>query len=81
MHDSLTGGAARRGLAANDVPFDTVANVLNGPGAKQVVSFDCTEGDRRVEFAKVETFHHQALAEQQAKAAKARESTPPPILK
>lgn len=81
LQDSLTGGAVRRGLSANDLPFDTVNNVLNGPGATQTVSFDCTEGARRVEFVKVETFPHPALADQQAKAAKAHESTSPPTVR
>ncbi len=81
VHDRLTGGAVRRGLAADDLPFDTANNVLNGPRATQIVSFDCTEGEREVEFEKVEAFHHQALAEQQAKAAKTRDEIPPPIVR
>lgn len=81
LHDGLTGGAVRRGLSVNDLPFDTINNVLNGPKATQVVSFDCTEGARRVEFVKVETFQHPALADQQAKRSKTRESSPPPTIR
>lgn len=81
VRDRLTAGAVRRGLSADDLPFDTANNILNGPGATQTVSFDCTEGERQVEFVKVEAFHHKALAEQQARAAKARESTPPPTVR
>ena len=55
--------------------------VLNGTSAEQVVSFDCTERARRVEFVKVETFPHRALAEQQAQAADAREISPPPTIR
>jgi hypothetical protein len=81
LHDGLTGGAVRRGLSADDLPFDAANNVLNGPEATQTVSFDCTEGARRVEFVKVETFPHPALADQQGKGAKARESAPPPTVR
>lgn len=80
VHDRLSGGALRRGLSVNDMPFDTSNNVLNGPKSTQTVSFDCIEGARGVEFVKVETFHHKALAEQQARGAKARESIPPPTV-